>query len=183
MKKLRNIWVISIIMLILISATAFADDVDSKTLNLGDTITDFDITAVVTLKKATKWTKMSFDRDIKGKSKLAAMIFTKLDCPPCATEMEFLAKLSKDYDDLKLYAFEIDIYGYKAIPPTNAFLNKNNLSYWFLDRDFKLFYDFDFIFVPSLVIIDEAGKIVYKKSGFLPGEDEAAITKVVKDAL
>jgi thiol-disulfide isomerase/thioredoxin len=193
MKRFCNI-VVSLALILTFSCTALPPPKKEKKespkkLTVGDIVTDFtlpDITNDFTLPDITnKEILISFDKDIKGKSKVIAIIFITVACTTCKAEMELLSGLVKEHgEDLKVYAVEVDIYGYKKMPLSKDRLKEYNLTYWLLDSNFSIPRKFGFIYLPSLVIADRDGKILFAKKGYSSDSDAPAeITKAIKDAL
>jgi len=130
-----------------------------KPYQVGDTITQF------TLKGIDKKSTISFDDDIKGKSKAIAIIFFTATCSSCKEEISFLSNLANSSgDDLKVYAVK-ESFSTKLehLTPSKPLLN--NINY-IEDKDFTLMVRFGFKYAPSLALADSSGKITFFKSGY-----------------
>lgn len=186
MKRLSKLSVLIVALMILcFSAVSFAADAKApavaapavvKQLKVGDTITDFKLPDAIS--KAS----VSFDKDIKGKSKVIAISFMTTSCTACKAEMGLLSDLVNKFgDDFKAYAVSVDINGEKTVPAydkTFGFSVK-----YLLDPDFATPQKFGFSYTPSLVIASKDGKILYLKGGYSPSSDPDEIINAVKSAL
>jgi len=146
-----------------------------KKLKVGDVVTEFKLPDGISKADVT------FNNDIKGKSKVIAISFMTTACSACKGEMNLLSDLANKYgDDFKAYAISVDLNGEKTIPAYDSTFGFN-LRYM-LDPDFKIAQMFGFTYTPGLVLADGSGKILYLQGGYTSSEADEII-KLVKDIL
>ena len=147
-----------------------------KALAVGDIITDFTLSDGIVSGKT-----ISFDKDIKGKSKVIVIIFMTTACSACKGEMEVLNKVANtNPENLRLYAVSVDLEGDKTVPIYND--KYHYKTRYMLDPDFTIPQNFGFIYTPGLLVANSEGKILFMQGGFTI-EDSNAITNELSNAL
>jgi peroxiredoxin len=169
-KGLKSSLILSFILLFIMLGHAKAEE-----LKEGDSLTEF-----VLLNGLTK-KDISFDNDIKGKSKYTAIIFANTSCGACRKELKILSALSSKYGDLTTYVILIDMRG-KEVVEDFAEQLKYNVTY-LLDPQFTIPPVYGFNFTPSLLIVDREGTIIYKKGGYSIRNDEDTIMSKIKELM
>jgi len=155
-------------------AAAPAKPAAPKFLKVGDAMGDF------TLPDGLGKGQVSFNNDIKGKSKIAIITFMTTACSACKAELNLLNDLANKYaDDLKVYAIAVDLNGDKSVPNYDKTFGFN--VRYMLDPDFKVPQTLGFTYTPSLVLIKD-GKILFTKGGYAVADSDA-IVAAVKDAI
>ena len=176
-KSFSNKVIATILLTLSLIATLFVNEVFAEgKINVGDEITNFALPDGIT------GAKVSYNTDIKGKSKVFILSFMTTTCMACKKEMTLLSSLANEYSaDLKVYAISVDFNGEKTVPEYDKAYGFKVARYM-LDPDFKVPHLFGFSFTPSLVVATGDGKIVYMKGGFVD-DDTDEVSEAVKDAL
>jgi thiol-disulfide isomerase/thioredoxin len=114
-------------------------------------------------------------------AKVIALTFMNTTCSACQAEVALLSKLADKHDGaLKVYLIAVDVRGQKLVKSYNEYY-KYNVSY-LLDPRFTVPPAYGFSYTPALVLIDNEGKILYKKGGYTPADADALI-KTLADML
>lgn len=112
---------------------------------------------------------VSFEKDIRGKSKLTLFFFMTTACSPCFEELkEIDAFMAKNGGKVDAYAIAVDLRGASTVA---AYQQANNFKVKYLiDPKFTLPRAFGFNYTPSLAIIGPNGDVLHKKGGYSPNE-------------
>ena len=93
-------------------------------------------------------------------------------CGPCRYEIPELEKLHKDHSGqrFKVVGVSVDEGGDQVV---RDFVNEQKVTYPIvLDPQSKLSYILDTVILPTSVIVDRSGKVVWKKLGVVTATDE-----------
>jgi len=142
-----------------------------KPLDVGDQVTDFELPGL-------DGKAISFAKDIKGKNTVGFVIFMTSACSACQAEVAAINEIKAKYkDQVGIYCVAVDIRGADSVKPY-ADTYKYEATY-LLDPKFTLPRKFGFTFTPSVLLIDKEGKILFKKGGYSPGDEDLLQEKVV----
>lgn len=148
---------------------AFAD-----IYQVGQSIKDF------SLPDGLSGAKVTFNDNIKEKSKVIVLAFVTTTCSACKNEMTLLSGLAEKNENLKLYAICVDLNGSKTVPVYDKTFSFK--AQYMLDPEFVTPQKFGFSFTPSLVIAKSDGEILYLRGGYSE-ESEEEIVETITDAL
>ncbi len=110
-------------------------------------------------------------------AKVIALTFMNTTCSACQAEVALLSKLADKHEGaLKVFLIAVDVRGQKLVKSYNEYY-KYNVSY-LLDPRFTVPPTYGFSYTPALVLIDNEGKVLYKKGGYTPSEADAMIQTV-----
>lgn len=135
----------------------------------------------IQLKSATenKWINLS---DLQGE-KLTVVDFWATWCKPCVAALPKLNALSKEFETSAVQFIGINVDGPRNRSKVLPFIKTQNLSYpILLDPDSKLMNELNAHSLPTLIIFNNKGKIVYTHEGFSNGE-EIEIRDKIKELL
>ncbi len=142
-------------------------------LQEGDLVDNFILKEGLTMKN------VSFIDNIKGKTKYTAIIFANTACGACRKEMRTLSDLSSQYEDFMTYVVLVDMRGADIVSDYDKQF-QYDVTY-LLDPDFSIPPVYGFSFTPSMLIVDKAGVIVYKKGGYNIKKDKDLLIRKVRD--
>ncbi len=117
-------------------------------------------------------------------SKGAVLVnFWALWCEPCRAEMKYLNAIYKKYKDKGFTILGINQDSPKSVSKVRSYISSQKISYPVaLDPNAQYLQKLNGQSVPYSLLYDSNGKLVYKHSGFLPG-DEADIEKHIEETL
>ncbi len=173
---MRNRWLARFAILMVGMALAAApswagDEEKAKIPGVGDPAPDF---ALPTLDGA----EVTFSKDIKGKHEATILLFMTTSCSACQAELAAVDGVArKEGDKVGLYCVVVDARGKATVAPF-AETYKYSATY-LLDPAFDVPRKFGFSYTPSVVVLDKEGKIVYKKGGYMPGDEDVLAEKVM----
>ncbi len=109
--------------------------------------------------------------------------FWALWCKPCRVEMKALKKLHDKYSDQGLNILGINQDTPRSVNKVESFIKSQNVKYDIvLDPNKELFEMFNGQAVPYTLLYDKSGTVVYKATGYLPG-DEIKLEEKIKETL
>jgi cytochrome c biogenesis protein CcmG, thiol:disulfide interchange protein DsbE len=122
-------------------------------------------------------------RDLISKNKVTVLSFWATWCSPCKKELE---AINEDYADWKnKYGVElvaITIDDARALSKVSPMVKERGWSYTVLsDVNKDLMRALNFQAVPQTFVVDKDGKILYKHSTYVPG-DEEELEKAIEKA-
>jgi peroxiredoxin len=122
-------------------------------------------------------------RDLISKNKVTVLSFWATWCSPCKKELE---AINEDYADWKnKYGVElvaITIDDARALAKVSPMVKERGWSYTVLsDVNKELMRALNFQAVPQTFVVDKDGKILYKHSTYVPG-DEEELEKAIEKA-
>ena len=125
-------------------------------------------------------------RDINGKKvqlkKLLAngpvlLEFWALWCVPCLKEMPELKKIAKKYKESGLTIVAVNQDSPSDQSKVKPFVKQKHFNFVFvLDEDKDLWDQFNVNALPTAILIDQTGHIVYTHTGYKPGDE----TKIIE---
>ena len=114
----------------------------------------------------------------KGK-KTVMVVFSATWCGYCIKEIPELTALAKAFKGKDFEILAVDIK--ESQEKVAAFVNKNDINYTvLLDKDGKVSSSYAVLGIPTNLIIDKKGNIVYNANG-IPPKAEEYIKKIMKE--
>ncbi len=145
-----------------------------KPPEVGDAVADFTLVGL-------DGKSVNFADDIKGKKAVTVLVFMTTACSACQAEIKALSDMmSKFGEKVGVYAISVDIRGADTVKPYSETYNYK-VTY-LLDPKFSLPRSFGFSYTPSVAMIDKSGKLILKKGGYNPGDEELLQEKVMEFA-
>jgi thiol-disulfide isomerase/thioredoxin len=109
--------------------------------------------------------------------------FWALWCKPCRVEMKALKKIYDKYSNQGLNIVGINQDTPRSVNKVESFVKSQRVEYdIILDPNKELFEMFNGQAVPYTLIYDKSGTVVYKATGYLPG-DEIKLEEKIKETL
>ena len=119
--------------------------------------------------------KNNFNEIIKlndYKGKLVILNFWATWCSPCKKEMVFLDKFERQYKDNGLSILSISVDSQKSLSHVRSYIRANNYTYdVFLDPNRQVFKKLNGNLMPTNVLIDKDGKVLWRHYGYIPGDE------------
>ena len=117
-------------------------------------------------------------------SKGAVLVnFWALWCQPCRVEMKYLNDIYEKYKDKGFTILGINQDSPKSVSKVRSYISSQKINYPVaLDPNEQYLQKLNGQSVPYSLLYDSNGKLVYKHSGFLPG-DEVEIEKHIEETL
>ena len=93
-------------------------------------------------------------------------------CSPCKKEMVFLDKFERQYIDNGLSILSISVDSQKSLSHVRSYIRANNYTYdVFLDPNRQVFKKLNGNLMPTNVLIDKDGKVLWRHYGYIPGDE------------
>ena len=93
-------------------------------------------------------------------------------CSPCKKEMFFLDKFERQYKDNGLSILSISVDSQKSLSHVRSYIRANNYTYdVFLDPNRQVFKKLNGNLMPTNVLIDKDGKVLWRHYGYIPGDE------------
>lgn len=133
-------------------------------LKVGDAVKNFTI-------KDGDGKDVTFETDIKGKSKYTALVFMNTACSACMAEARIINGIAGENKDLAVYAILVDARGEQAVA---AYKERNPIPNvkFLIDKEFTIPPVYGYTYTPALVVADKSGVIIESKGGFLASQGE-----------
>ena len=110
--------------------------------------------------------------DVKGE-KLTVIDFWATWCQPCVRSIPELNKIAGEVKDLGVEFVGISIDGPRNQSKILPFVRSMGIDYTILkDINSEVMMEMNVTSVPTLLIIDKEGEVVYTHEGFRPGDEE-----------
>ena len=94
-------------------------------------------------------------------------------CSPCKKEMVFLDEFERRYKDNGLSILSISIDSQKSLSHVRSYIRANNYTYdVFLDPNRQVFKKLNGNLMPTNVLIDKNGKVLWRHYGYIPGDEK-----------
>jgi len=124
-------------------------------------------------------------QDFATNGKITVVSFWATWCSPCKKELDAIADVYTDWQDdydMELVAVSIDTRRAAATIP--ALVATKGWEYSVLiGKQTELMNAFNFQTIPQTILIDQTGNIVYRHSGYVPGDEfelEDEVKKLVE---
>ena len=109
--------------------------------------------------------------------------FWAIWCSPCKKEMHYLDKIQKEYKDSGVNVVCVNTDNLKSIPKAKAFVRQKKYNLLVaLDPSAEIFKKLNASVMPTTLIFDQNGQIVYSKEGYING-DEKNVEEKLKSML
>ncbi|RMG58495.1 MAG: TlpA family protein disulfide reductase [Deltaproteobacteria bacterium] len=171
MRKHLSVIAVATLVLVLAFSFAFAEEAAKpKIPGVGDMVVDFTLPDL-------NGNEVNFNKDIKGKHEATFIIFMTSACSACQAEVAAINDIVKKYGDkVGMYCVAVDLRGADTVKPyAETYQYK---ATFLLDPKFTVPRKFGFSYTPSVLIVDKGGKIVFKKGGYMPGDEDLLAEKV-----
>ncbi|MFC1855294.1 TlpA family protein disulfide reductase [Thermodesulfobacteriota bacterium] len=169
--------IIAIFIVLTLVTASYSSQDNLPVIGEGDIIPEFELNYGNSLDSSKI---LSFEKDIKGKSKGIVLLFVGSGCTASEEEIVLLHKLAEKYDiDIKIYAIEVDFQCIQT-PDYSTFNSIGSRVTHLKDPYRTVPAKFGFTATPSLVIADGDGKIIFMKTGYRTTDDEELMA-VVQD--
>ena len=120
-------------------------------------------------------------QDFAKNGKITVISFWATWCAPCKKELDAIADVYVDWQDdydMELVAVSIDTRRAAATIP--ALVATKGWEYEVLiGKQTELMNAFNFQTIPQTVLVDQAGNIVYRHSGYVPGDEFELEDKII----
>ena len=94
-------------------------------------------------------------------------------CSPCKKEMVYLDKFERKYKDEGLSILSISVDSQKSLSHVRSYIRANDYIYdVFLDPNRQVFKKLNGNLMPTNVLIDTDGKVLWRHYGYIPGDEE-----------
>ena len=104
-------------------------------------------------------------------------------CAPCKKEMVFLEKFENEYRKEGFSVLSISIDSQKSLAQVRSYIRINNYSFdVFLDPNMQVFKKMNGNLMPTNILLDKKGNIIWRHYGYLPG-DEKNMNLQIRSAL
>ena len=94
-------------------------------------------------------------------------------CAPCIKEMPYLDQFEKKYKDKGFSVLAISVDNQKSLSQVRSFIKTKKFSFdIFLDPNMQIFKKLNGNLMPTNVLVDKSGKVVWRHYGYLPGDEK-----------
>jgi len=172
MRKLLPVLSIVLVLLFAFGGVSVAKEAEAKKKipGVGDMVPDFTL-------KTLDGKEISFSKDIKGKHDVTFIIFMTTSCSACQAEVSAVNDIVQKYGDkVGLYCIAVDLRGAETVKPYAD--TYKYMATYLLDPKFSVPRMFGFAYTPSVILVDKEGRIVFKKGGYMPGDEDMLAEKV-----
>ena len=94
-------------------------------------------------------------------------------CAPCIKEMPYLDQFEKKYKDKGFSVLAVSVDNQESLSQVRSFIKTKKFSFdIFLDPNMQIFKKLNGNLMPTNVLIDKSGKVVWRHYGYLPGDEK-----------
>ena len=94
-------------------------------------------------------------------------------CAPWIKEMPYLDQFEKKYKDKGFSVLAVSVDNQKSLSQVRSFIKTKKFSFdIFLDPNMQIFKKLNGNLMPTNVLIDKSGKVVWRHYGYLPGDEK-----------
>ena len=94
-------------------------------------------------------------------------------CSPCKKEMVYLDKFERKYKDEGLSILSISVDSQKSLSHVRSYIRANDYIYdVFLDPNRQVFKKLNGNLMPTNVLLDTDGRVLWRHYGYIPGDEE-----------
>ena len=94
-------------------------------------------------------------------------------CAPCIKEMPYLDQFEKKYKDKGFSVLAVSVDNQKSLSQVRSFIKTKKFSFEiFLDPNMQIFKKLNGNLMPTNVLVDKSGKVVWRHYGYLPGDEK-----------
>ncbi|MBI1938265.1 MAG: TlpA family protein disulfide reductase [Ignavibacteriales bacterium] len=106
--------------------------------------------------------------------------FWALWCQPCKSELPHLNKLYEKYKGRGITILGINQDTPKSVSKVKSFIASQRIDFPIaLDSNFEIFNKFNGQVLPYSLLIDRSGNIVYRHTGYIPGDENAFEKEII----
>ncbi|MDH7516421.1 MAG: TlpA disulfide reductase family protein [Bacteroidota bacterium] len=107
--------------------------------------------------------------------------FWAMWCQPCKQEMKALKPIFEKWRDKNLHYIAINVDNPRSLAKVKTYLNAEQLPYLhLLDPNSEVFKKLNGQNMPYQLIVDEQGKLIAKRVGFLAGDEKEIEADILK---
>jgi len=104
-------------------------------------------------------------------------------CSPCKKEMVYLDQFEKEYGDKGFSILSVSTDSQKSLSQVRSYIRSKKYTFpVFQDPNSQTFKKLNGNIMPTNILIDKDGKILWRHYGYLPG-DEIGMEKEIRSAL
>ena len=104
-------------------------------------------------------------------------------CAPCIKEMVYLEEFENKYKNNGFSVISISVDSQKSFSQVRSYIKTKKYSFdVFLDPNMQIFKKLNGNLMPTNILVDRNGKIIWRHYGYLPG-DEKKMEEKILDAL
>ncbi|MEO2186361.1 MAG: TlpA disulfide reductase family protein [bacterium] len=104
-------------------------------------------------------------------------------CSPCKKEMVYLDQFQKEYKDKGFSILAVSTDSQKSLSQVRSYIRSKKYTFpVFQDPNSQTFKKLNGNIMPTNILIDKDGKILWRHYGYLPG-DEIGMEKEIRSAL
>ena len=93
-------------------------------------------------------------------------------CKPCKRELEALNDIQEALENKNIHLIALSIDDTRSVSKVKPTVLSNEWYFdVYFDKNKQLFQKFNFTYIPSLVLLDKSGKILYQHSQYSPGDE------------
>ncbi|MCP5064869.1 MAG: TlpA family protein disulfide reductase [Ignavibacteriae bacterium] len=111
--------------------------------------------------------------------------FWALWCKPCRAEMKHLGKMYNKYSNMGFTILGINEDSPRSIAKVKSYVSSQKITFPIVtDPNQEIFQMFNGQSIPLTVLFNKRGQIVYKHTGYLPGDEkkiEAELNKILSE--
>ncbi len=109
--------------------------------------------------------------------------FWALWCKPCRAEMKHLEKMYNKYSDMGFTILGINQDSPRSVAKVKSYISSHKITFPIVtDPNQEIFQIFNGQSIPLTVLFNKSGEIVYRHTGYLPGDEkkiEAELNKLL----
>lgn len=107
--------------------------------------------------------------------------FWALWCKPCRAEMKHLEKMYKKYSDKGFTIIGINQDSPRSVAKVKSYVSSHKITFPIVtDSNQEIFQMFNGQSIPLTVLFNKSGEIVYRHTGYLPGDEKKIETELTK---
>ena len=124
--------------------------------------------------------------DVKESAAKGAVLinFWALWCEPCRAEMRHLNDIYNKYKDNGFTIVGINQDSPKSVAKVRSYISAHKIDFPIaLDPNFEIFNSMNGQVLPYSLLVDKNGNIVYRQTGYVPGDEkklENEVSKIIK---
>lgn len=107
--------------------------------------------------------------------------FWALWCKPCRAEMKHLEKMYNKYSDMGFTIIGINQDSPRSVAKVKSYISSHHITFPIItDPNQEIFQMFNGQSIPLTVLFNKKGEIVYRHTGYLPGDEKKIETELKK---
>jgi peroxiredoxin len=102
-------------------------------------------------------------------------------CEPCILELKALSFLNEKYEKKGITILAINLDSPKSMAKVKSFIKAHEYRFLVgLDPNSRLFENFNGKALPFSMVIDQSGRIIEKRTGYVPGDEKSLEEAFIK---